>query len=817
MHSQSGHCFHCGLPLGAEREKAPLLGEPREFCCHGCKAVCEAIVDAGLEDYYSTRDAHPVAQQQNLQQQVLQKLTVYDNPKVQQSFVHATDDWREAYLILEGIRCSACIWLNERHLRKQAGILDVHIDDITQRARVRWNPQQINLSEILASIAAIGYQAHPYEPSHYLQLQKENKRKNLKKILYAAIIGMIPMQFALASWLIGGPDESGNLAGWEQGGRWISMLLTLSVLLYSGQDFFYGLWSDLRRRVIGMDVPIVIGLCGAYLLSAYSTINASGEVYYESIIMFVLFILLSRRLEQRARVQASDRLERLALAQPGEAERIGEDGVIERVAVLELQQDDLIRILPGERVPVDCEIIAGVSSFDESLISGESRAIAHGAGEHLMAGSVNFDQPVEARVSASEMDSTIASITRLAEAGLQHKPEQSLLADRVAARFVVLILLAAAITAVFWWLHGDSHWAVYAVSVLIVTCPCALALAAPIALTLASSRFLQQGVLAVDLSVLGKLSRLNVFVFDKTGTLTEGKPRLVKTLWAEAVDQSFARQVLDALARQSEHPLAKALRQPEAARNIALQQLENHIGEGVSARLKGEGKDQRWRLGSIAFTRRSVDFNAAEQKLLDLAMQAGMTVSCLSRDDRLLALLLFEDRVRAGSEQVIRWLQSQGIETVILSGDADRPVQKLAKTLGIEHFEANLSPQQKMAWVRARQQAGETVAMVGDGINDAPTLACADVSFSLSESTSLANVHSDFLLLKHDLKGIPLAIRLARRTLGLIRQNFGWAILYNLLAIPFAMAGWVPPWAAAIGMSASSIIVVLNSMRLKSG
>jgi Cu2+-exporting ATPase len=795
------------------------LGEQREFCCHGCKAVCEAIVDAGLEDYYRTRDAHPAAQQQNLQQQILQKLAVYDNPKVQQSFVHSTENWQEAYLILEGIRCSACIWLNELHLRKQPGVIDVHIDDITQRARVRWNPQHINLSDILASIVAIGYQAHPYEPSHYLQLQRANKRKNLKKILYAAIIGMIPMQFSLASWLIGGPAESGNLEGWEQAGRWISMLLTLSVLVYSGQDFFYGLWSDLRRRVIGMDVPIVIGLCGAYLLSVYSTFKGSGEVYYESIIMFVLFILFSRRLEQRARVQASDRLERLALAQPGEAERIVDDGSIERVAVLELQQGDLIRILPGERVPVDCEIVEGASSFDESLISGESRAIGHGAGERLMAGSVNFDQPVQARVSASEMDSTIASITRLAESGLQHKPEQSLLADRVAARFVVFILFAAVVTAIFWWLQGNPQWAVYAVSVLIVTCPCALALAAPIALTLASNRFLQQGVLAVNLSVLGKLAQLDVFVFDKTGTLTEGKPQLVQTLWSEviglSVDQAFARNVLDALARQSEHPLAKALRIADAKPVIELCRVENHIGEGISAQLEAAGQAQSWRLGSIVFTRKFVDFDVHEQVLVDMALQSGMTVSCLSRDDRLLALLLFEDRLRAGNKQVIEWLLGQGIRPVILSGDACQPVRKLALELGIEAFQADLSPQQKMRWVHERQQAGERVAMVGDGINDAPTLACADVSFSLSESTSLANVHSDFLLLKHDLKGIPASIRLTRRTLRLIRQNFAWAILYNLLAIPFAMAGWVPPWAAAIGMSASSIIVVVNSMRLK--
>lgn len=806
-------CFHCGLPLSEEAETDEILGEQRGFCCHGCHAVCLAIVDAGLQDYYKTRDSTPGGQQ-NIKQQLLQKLDIYDNPQVQQSFVHGDGEWREAYLILEGIRCSACIWLNELHLRQQPGVIDVHIDDVTQRARVRWNPSLIQLSEILASIQAIGYQAHPYEPSHYLQLQKQQKRKNLKKILYAAIIGMIPMQFALASWLIGGPDAQGQLQGWELGGRWVSMILTLSVLVYSGQDFFYGLWSDLRRRVIGMDVPIVIGLLGAYSLSAYSTLSGSGEVYYESIIMFVIFILLSRRLEQRARVMASDRLERLALAQPADAYRLNAQGVAQRVPVLELEKGDVIRILAGERVPVDCEISAGESSFDESLISGESRAITHGVGDRLMAGSVNYDQPVDARVLAGELDSTIAGITRLAESGLQQKPAQSLLVDRIASRFVLVILLAAGLTAGYWFYQSSTQWAVYAISVLIVTCPCALALAAPIALTLSSSRYLQHGVLAVNLSVLAKLARLDIFVFDKTGTLTQGRPQLKHVEWQPDIDQGHAQTVLNALAHQSEHPLAKALRNDKTTPAIRFDAVDNYPGQGIEGRLCISGTIQQWRLGSVAWLRPMLALSAQQQDSLQQAIEQGLTLSCLACDQQLVAWLQLEDSLRPDTDEVVKWLQSQKIEPVILSGDASSPVQKMAYQLGIKQFQANLSPTQKMQWVTNKQQQGLTVAMIGDGINDAPVLACADVSFSLSEATTLANAHSDFLLLKQSLTAIPESISLARRSLMLIKQNFAWAIAYNVIAVPFAMAGWVPPWAAAIGMSASSIIVVMNSMRL---
>ncbi|MCK4710105.1 MAG: heavy metal translocating P-type ATPase, partial [Gammaproteobacteria bacterium] len=579
QHGQSTHCFHCGLPVDENnKEKLQVSGEDKSFCCHGCKAVCKTILDAGLEKYYQSRDLGVNSNQQQNLQDLLDKLSIYDNESVQKSFVHGQDDWQEAYLILEGIRCSACVWLNELHLRQQEGVLDVHIDDITQRARVRWDPQKIALSQILATIVSIGYQAHPYEPSHYLELQKDNKRKNLQRLLYSAIIGMIPMHFALATWFMGGADEHGQLPVWEQTGRWVSMFVTLTIMIYPAQEFFFGAWSDLKRKVIGMDVPIVIGLSCAFLLSVYSTITATGDVYYESIVMFVLFILFSRRLEQQARVKASDQLERLSLAQPVDANRVGEDGAIQLVSVMDLLPGDHIQILPGEQVPVDCEILEGKSSFNESLITGESQAIEHNKGDILMAGSVNYDQPVLARVKSSEMESTIAQITRLAESGLQNKPVQSLIADKVASRFVLFILVIALLTSLFWLYQGSSDWLVITVSVLIVTCPCALALAVPIAVTLSSSRFLKKGVLALNMSILNKLSSIDLFVFDKTGTLTQGKPRLVETLWLDNSQCNYALSVLKELVNHSEHPVAKALHHLNQDKQVKVKNVINHVG-----------------------------------------------------------------------------------------------------------------------------------------------------------------------------------------------------------------------------------------------
>ena len=796
-------CFHCGLPVTDDSvQSMVVLGETRRFCCHGCHAVCKTIVEAGLENYYRDREGVSDTRQGDSLEQLNEQLRVYDNERVQKAFVQQKQGWQEAYLILDGIRCSACIWLNELQLRRQPGIIDVHIDDVTRRARVRWDPDRIRLSEILASIRLIGYQAHPYEPSHYQQLQKEHKRKNLQRLIFAAVIGMIPMHFALATWFMGGPDEQGRLEDWEILGRWTSLFVTLTILVYPAQEFYHGVWSDFRRRVIGMDVPIVIGLSAVYVQSAYSTIMGSGEVYFESIAMFVLFILVSRRLENQARIRAADQLERLAMAQPLEASRIMDDGSILRVAVQELEVGDLLQILPGDKVPVDCQIVQGQSSFDESLLTGESHPVNHVEGEQLIAGSVNYDHPVTARSLHNEMDSTVMQIGRLAEAGLQQKPKQALFADRVATRFVLVILLLAGGTAVYWWLQADPDWAIHAMSVLIVTCPCALALAAPIAMTIASSSALKRGLLILDMSALQRLTVIDTMVFDKTGTLTRGRLELIEQHWFPQDDDGHAKKVLQSLLRHSEHPVARALQMGENESPVSFDYVKNIPGEGIEAKVNGE----TWRLGrcqapsALSFSR--------DNRLLG-------NRACLSRQGQAVAEFFFADKLRDSVAAVVRQFQDLGINLVILSGDQQAAVAQVAEQSGIGEYHAGLLPRQKMQWVEDRQQTGKRVAMIGDGINDAPTLALADVSFSLAESTGLANAHSDMLILGQELEVLPQVFALARQTMKRIHQNFAWAIGYNLLALPFAMAGMVPPWLAAIGMSLSSVIVVFNSLRIR--
>jgi len=432
-----------------------------------------------------------------------------------------------------------------------------------------------------------------------------------------------------------------------------------------------------------------------------------------------------------------------------------------------------------------------------------------------MAGSVNYDQPVLAIVKSSEMDSTIAEISRLAESGLENKPIQSVVADKVAVRFVLFILVIALLTSLFWIYQGSANWLVITVSVLIVTCPCALALAVPIALTLSSSRFLKKGILAINMSILNKVQAIDLFVFDKTGTLTEGKPELVDVIWLQEVDQQNALSTLNNLVAHSEHPIAKAMYKQKVNTSIKVEDIQNIVGQGMQGSVLKNSEAEVWRFGSYDYISEFiVDLEVWQKEKIKSAREGNYSISCLAVDNQLLAIFLFEDSLREGSKQTIHQLIMMGIKPVILSGDTVESVSSAANELGIDEYTASMTPQQKMQWVVDRQAKGKVVAMVGDGINDAPTLACADVSFSLADSTALANNHSDFLLLGSKLKSIPQSIRLADKTLRLIKQNISWAILYNLIAIPFAMAGLVAPWVAAIGMSASSVIVVLNSMRL---
>jgi len=807
-------CFHCGLPL-PENQAPPVLvvdGVERAFCCHGCQAVCKAIVAAGLDDYYRHRTDTAASANQQVIPDFLSRVSLYDRAEIQQGFVKQQQDWSEATLLLENIRCPACLWLNEKHLRGLEGVIDVHIDDITQRARVRWQPDTIKLSQILTAITDIGYIAHPYDASRNEQLQRLRRRRSTERLIFAGAVGMLVMNFSLATYFMGGSEPSTELPLWITIGRWTSVILVVLIMAYSGQEFFAGAWGDLRNRRLGMDIPVVLGLSFAFAGSLYTTISGHGEVYFDSIAMFVFFLLLARRYELGGKLRAADHLDRLNRVVPRTAQRIDEDGRQHDTSVEELLPGDLIRLVPGETVPVDGTIRSGSSSFDESLITGEPNSVLRHHGDHVVAGSVNGDQPVVIRVTKTMQASTLSEIQQLVEHGLEQRPRYARLAERVASWFVAAILVIAVATAWYWLQVEPSRWLASTIAVLIVTCPCALALATPVALAVSAGRFMEIGVLPLRIQALDDLATSDLFVFDKTGTLTAGRPALSAVHTTDNLDRDQCLRYAAALSADSEHPLAKAVRMNTQQTNMRADTIKNVPGSGVTAMIDG----MEWRLGNPDFAEQGRALSPEVVSIVEDCHSSGQTVSLLSNQVGIQAILAFADPLRSGVQELLTGLANTGVNNfAILSGDSRTSVSKLCQRLSISDCHGGMSPQDKLAWTEARQQEGHRIAMFGDGINDAPTLAAADVSISFSGATDLANISSDFLILGDDANVLASARQLARQTRQNIMWNFAWAAGYNLLAVPFAAAGYIPPWLAAIGMSASSLIVVLNALRLK--
>jgi Cu2+-exporting ATPase len=457
-------CFHCGLPVPVDGGwYLTVLGKVRPFCCPGCQAVCRTIVNAGLEDYYRHRSTKATRADPEVVPEILKKLSLYDHPDIQRSFVRGSLDWREASLILEDIRCAACLWLNERHLRGLDGVLDVEMDYASERARVRWDPERLQLSTILQAIADIGYIAYPYDPAHREQLLKDRKRRSAHRLIFAAAVGMPVMQFSLASYIMGNVQAGGELPLWVIIGRWTALFAAAAILFYSGQDFFVGAWRDLKNRRLGMDVPVVLGLMIALAGSLVATLQQRGEVYLDSIAMFVLFVLLARIQEMRGRVMAANAMDRLARVIPQTARRLTEAGE-EEVAAVALRPGDRLRVAPGEVLPVDGTIAEGRSAIDESPLTGESAPVLRQAGDPVTAGTCNVDQPIVVEVTRVGEESTAGEIRYLLDRALHLRPRYALLAERAAEWFVAVVLLLALGTAATWlWLEpaprgGRSCW-----------------------------------------------------------------------------------------------------------------------------------------------------------------------------------------------------------------------------------------------------------------------------------------------------------------------------------------------------------------------
>jgi len=791
-------CFHCGLPLPAHSPWSAFVGgAERAMCCPGCAAAAQTIVDAGCGDYYDTRSGYGA--------------TVDSSDAPGLALFDSAGNTGEGSFTVEGIRCAACVWLIERRVNAVPGVLESLLNVSSDRLQVRWDPAACKVSDILRALRAIGYTAYPYDRERHGEQLERARRKLFRQLFVAGLSMMQVMMYAVPVYLA---DDGTMDADMTALMGWASFLLTLPAMLYSALPFFGGAWRDLRRGLPGMDVPVALGIGAAFTGSTVALVHGQGEVWFDSITMFIFLLLGSRYLELTARRRAARALEALHEGMPASSQRMPgypHARGTELVAADSLQPGDVVLVAAGQAAPADGIILEGETDADLSLLTGESKTRRMAVGDLLPGGAVNVTQAVVLRVQAAARDSTLALLVRLVDKAGQGKPALALWADRVAAWSVAALLVLTALVFLAWRLIDPSRAWPAAIAVLVVTCPCALSLATPTALAAATGRLLRRGVLAVQPHALETLERATHVVFDKTGTLTLGRP-VVREARSFGVSRGRAPQALAiaaALEAGSAHPLAQAIR-AAAAESAELSEpgardVVHTIGQGI----EGEVDGVRYRLGSAAFVA------ALAGRRMPAAPDAQGSAVWLGRQGAWLARFDIADGLRPEALEVVRRVEAAGKTVVLLSGDESRAAQQVAAQLGIRLAAGDQLPQQKLDFVRELQAQGATVAMVGDGINDAAVLRGADVSFAMGGGAALAQLHADCVLLGDSLLPLVEALDTARRTLRIIRQNLAWASVYNLAAIPLAATGLLNPWLAGAGMAASSAVVVLNALRLR--
>ncbi|HEX5342968.1 MAG TPA: heavy metal translocating P-type ATPase, partial [Duganella sp.] len=792
-------CYHCGQPLPEGAAWTVLIaGVEHTMCCPGCAAVAQTIVDLGQENYYRDRTAYAASAEGA--QQLPPELQLYDNADPRFAL---DEESRESIFTVEGIRCAACVWLIEQRLARLCGVESAQLNVATEKLYVRWRSDDCKPGDILGALRAIGYAAYPYDAERHAGQQRRAARTLGRQLFVAGLSMMQVMMYVAPAYLA----EDGTLdASMATLMRWASLLLTLPAICYSALPFWRGAWASLRARSLGMDVPVALGIAAAFGASVVATVSGKGEVWFDSVTMFIFLLLCSRYLELLARRKAGAALERLQHALPASAallENFPANRAITIVHAAALAVDNIIVIKPGEVVAADCIIIEGRTTLDLSLLSGESVPVAKHTGDVIPGGAINASNVILARVTKRAQDSTLADLLKLVNRAGGEKPRIAQWADRVAAWFVAGLLLFALATFGFWYLldgNAARAWPI-AIAVLVVSCPCALSLATPTALAAATDYLLRQGVLITGPQTLETLHRATHVVLDKTGTLTWGRPVLQEVQALGAMRAEFCLQVAAALEAGSAHPLARAI--IAAADEAGRQEwravaLEETPGSG----LDGFVHNRRYRLGSAQFVA-AISGELPQHALLD-----GVTPVYLGVEGQWLACFQLHDGLRPDAQQTVDFFRQRGKTVVLVSGDDAALARQVGDQLGIETTVGGYLPADKLNFVQQLQRRGCVVAMVGDGINDAAVLRAADVSFAMGSGAALAQAHADAVLLNGRLSAVADSARVAARTMQIIRQNLCWATMYNLAAIPAAAFGLLNPRLSGVGMAISSAVVV---------
>ena len=799
-------CHHCGAPLPQSPVSASIEGEVLDFCCAGCSAAAQVIAEGGLCAYYDKRDATGLPALQDAEiARLREQWQALDDRDFLAAFATGLGGgiWR-TLLAVEGIHCGACVWLIERHLLSIPGVRVAAVNYATRRVLLEWDDNRVHLGVLLEALARIGYKPAPNVRHANEAQQRRASRLAILRTLVAWLAMMQVMMLAWPSYV----DPQGLSAAERAIFHWASLSITLPTLLFSGWTFIAGSARDWRMRRLGMDVPVVLGLWGAFLASLVSVARGAGPVYFDSVTMFLALLLTARLVETGLRHRSTSAADSLLEQLPAAVRRRMASGGWETVAITRVRAGDVVQVPSASLVPVDGTVLEGESRAGEALLTGESTPVRKTVGSRVLAGSMNVDSPLLVRAEAAGQGTRIAQMVALMNGALVHKPQAARLADVAARWFTVALLGVASATALLWWWLDAARIVPAVIAVLVVSCPCALSLAVPAALAAATARLSRAGVLVARGHALDVVAAADAWLFDKTGTITIGQPEQVQVVWLQqGLTAAQAIAMAAALEQGVQHPLAQAL--TAQARELGLvlpeaNKLQVLQGEGVQGEVHGQGL----RFGKPLLAQ-------WQSAAMDLpSFPADATLLELSRDGTCLALIAVAERLRPGASEAVDWLKADGAHLELLSGDHLDSAQAWAQRVGIPVAHGGMLPEAKLARVQALQREGVHVAMVGDGVNDAPTLAAADVSVSFASAAPIARAGADVVLAFDDMRALPLLVRVSRQARRVIRQNLAWAVIYNLVFVPLAVAGSITPLWAAVGMSISSLLVVLNSARL---
>lgn len=806
-HLADAGCFHCGLAITADADyHIQLEGRQRDFCCFACQSVCEAIYAAGLQGYYQRTPqgvllAPPPTPPRDIE--------MYDLDEVQQDFVNFQGEIRDTHLLVEGIHCAACVWLIERSLMRTPGVRTANVNLAGKRLHLRWDNQRTKLSSLIHQLSSIGYAGVPYDPEVAEGSMKRTNRAMLFRLFFAGFTMMNLNLIAIA--LYSGADR-GQFVNFF---HWMACALATPTLLYSGYPFYKGAWGGLRNARLTMDLPIAIGLSVTYAYSLYVTIKGGGAVYFDTVTNLTFVILIGRYLEGMFRHQAVAATNRLMDLQPRVA-NVLRDGEEKIMSVRAVRVGDRVLVKPGSKIPMDGLVCEGRSSVDESMLSGESVPVKKQFGDRVAAGTLNGSGAIVVEVQAAFQDSTLAKIIRLVEEAQSSKAPIQRLSDSIVPWFVLATLTFASITFLIW--SDNFELALMAAtSVLIITCPCALGMATPMSIAVASGLGAKHGILVKNGEVLERLSKVTHFVFDKTGTLTEGKMCVEQVIVATGQDEDGLLALAAGVERYSEHSVAQAVVRVADDRQLPYRSVAVHgFHASAGAGVEAEADGKRVLLGTAEWlAQNKVPLREDLLQMREQLEAQAKTCVHLAVDGQHVALLVVADTLRADAQGLINTLRAAGIGLTLLSGDRKPVAEAIARQLGGMEVIAEVLPQDKDRVIQRLQQRGECVAMVGDGVNDAPALIRADVGIALGSGTDVSVESADIVLMQNELDKVRLATLLSRRTLRTIKQNIGLSFVYNAIMVPLAMTAHVTPLLAAFTMPLSSLLVIGNAARIR--